>query len=232
MKFASTLSFDDKMQPNEIELINEIEKRISIITRYESHKGEVPLIFNFTPPQKLTNNGVGLGCHLDVHNKPNRFVTSLIYLNSLDEDCGGKTSFPYASTNLPSQVEESGRILYENGFTHTNTTLKSKEEKIISSAQFLTEFSSSSSCFSITPKKGRMILFYSRNQTGKVDHKSWHAGLDVIKSGKFTLQKFKEVKIEDANEENLKEILQNSLSSHKIESEDYEIEFTIKQNNI
>lgn len=37
------------------------------------------------------------------------------------------------------------------------------------------------------------MLFYSRDQNGEVDPYSWHGGAAVLGTGKWTLQKFKEV---------------------------------------
>ena len=45
----------------------------------------------------------------------------------------------------------------------------------------------------VPPVRGRLVLFFSRQDDGSVDHRSWHGGADVLApEGKWTLQLFKE----------------------------------------
>ena len=55
----------------------------------------------------------------------------------------------------------------------------------------------------VQPEKGKLVLFYSRNFDGQIDPYSWHGGAIVAGTGKWTMQKFKEIPKEFRRKESL-----------------------------
>jgi hypothetical protein len=122
-----------KMGCGEMELVRDVEKRISALTGLPLNRHESGLTLNHTratsdeisdksicgKPTRLQQHRLPLGLHLDINNgKPYRAVTVLVYLNSVDDDGGGETVFPCASDGA---ARMAGHTLFNEGYPHTTS---------------------------------------------------------------------------------------------------------------
>ena len=157
------------------------------------------------------DNRLPNGVHVDTHNGQDaRFVSVILYLNTLPHACGGETVFP--------QQPELGAVLLSSGVSHTNgcederthgaaTALLASAEEICDSD---VTYRIQDGCrvalrqcgrgIGICPQKGLAAIFYTRHHCsdGRCDPASWHGGASTAGADKYILQKFKSVPKPDA----------------------------------
>ncbi|KAF4698463.1 hypothetical protein FOZ62_024844 [Perkinsus olseni] len=196
---------EEKILPEDVEFLQNVEDRIGQICQCPPHEGEVPLVTMLTPPSKQpANDGerrLHLGLHVDTNgNRPFRFCTAIIYLSDVSE--GGETVFPVKSTSP--ELVMGAQMLLKSGVDHLDKVDEKSPEGIRVVADMLETATSAPDAFTVQARKGRLVLFYTRGDRGEIDPLSWHGGATVHCSGgkpamKWTLQKFKEIPV-DARE--------------------------------
>ena len=94
-----------------------------------------------------------------------------IYRYFSDVETGGQTFFPNAATVTNRTVDPSvGELIQE--LSKSNVKAANLAEQCEAG-------------FSVTPKKGSAILFYSQQRDGKLDARSAHAGCPVLRGQKW-----------------------------------------------
>jgi hypothetical protein len=143
------------------------------------------------------------GLHMDTNNQCLfRHVTCILYLNDITEECGGATVFPLARTMPEDPALAAARRLLDQKLSHTRsrscTTLGLEEE-----AQLIeTRVGADDTAIRIQPRAGRLLIFFSRDEKGQEDPRTWHAGerikaqADGTMTEKRILTLFKEVDYE------------------------------------
>ena len=116
----------------------------------------------------------------DTNGAPHRYVTALIYLDTLPASGDGATTFPCAMA--PEAVQRAGRELYKQGGQHTSNVSDPELETL---AQELLDASEEYSGFSALPEQGKLVIFFTRGDDGAVDPMSWHGGARVCAAGDF-----------------------------------------------
>ena len=116
----------------------------------------------------------------DTNGAPHRYVTALIYLDTLPASGDGATTFPCAMA--PEPVQRAGRELYNQGGQHTSNVSDPELETL---AQELLDASEEYCGFSALPEQGKLVLFFTRGDDGAVDPMSWHGGARVSAAGDF-----------------------------------------------
>ena len=153
-----------------------------------------------------SSSGLSLGLHVDTNLKPRRFGTALLYLCDVADGCGGETIFPLCSIESPKDpLAKAARALLVAGCTHTRRA----PEELIGEARSLrlaalrtAAGAKSNTGIAVQPQRGRLLLFFSRDDHGEVESLSWHGGADVHGGGeKWTLQRFAEVPAEVPEED-------------------------------
>ncbi|KAF4691825.1 hypothetical protein FOZ60_014707 [Perkinsus olseni] len=96
------------------------------------------------------------------------------------------------------------QMLLKSGVDHLDKVDEKSSEGIRVVAGMLETATSAPDAFTVQPRQGRLVLFYTRGDRGEIDPLSWHGGATVhCSSGKptmkWTLQKFKEIPV-DARE--------------------------------
>lgn len=119
------------------------------------------------------------GLHLDTNGAPHRYVTALIYLDTLPASGDGATTFPCAMA--PEPVQRAGRELYNQGGQHTSNV----SDELETLAQELLDASEEYCGFSALPEQGKLVIFFTRGDDGAVDPMSWHGGARVCAAGDF-----------------------------------------------
>mmetsp|Transcript_22553 Transcript_22553/g.63889 ORF Transcript_22553/g.63889 Transcript_22553/m.63889 type:complete len:622 (+) Transcript_22553:230-2095(+) len=115
----------------------------------------------------------------------NRFATVLLYMNDMvDDNAGGELVFPKTDppsngTNKIPAMSMSAALRELRATGHADEAgikRDSWEEKMVATCR---------SKFSIKPKQGRAVLFYSQHPNGEQDYKSRHGGCPVLKGEKW-----------------------------------------------
>lgn len=143
-----------------------------------------------------------LGLHVDTLHAPRRFVTALLYLTSVAE--GGGTLFPLAgaggaapwSRMALERAASASQLLLDAGVEHTHEVSRAfpRSDGILLALDLLEARVKDPSCgLTVQPVAGDMVLFFTRDQSGGVDARSWHGGAAVVEGSKWTLQNFMEV---------------------------------------
>jgi len=144
------------------------------------------------------------GLHVDTHNgQDHRFVSIILYLNTLTPECGGETVFPHDIV--------AGASLLKDDITHTAHATEPARESLLAAANRVCETKVSSivsdegghfalvrrcgAGVGVLPRQGLAIVFYTRHSKtgGCVDPASWHGGSSTSFAEKWILQKFKAV---------------------------------------
>ena len=121
-------------------------------------------------------------CHFqDTNGAPYRYVTALIYLDTLPASGDGATTFPCART-APDWVQQAGQELYNQGGQHTSNVSDPELEDL---AQQLLNAAEDFSGFSAHPEQGKLVIFFTTGDDGTVDPMSWHGGARVSAAGDF-----------------------------------------------
>mmetsp|Transcript_47938 Transcript_47938/g.116594 ORF Transcript_47938/g.116594 Transcript_47938/m.116594 type:complete len:458 (+) Transcript_47938:51-1424(+) len=173
------------------------------------------LLFNLASSQEhTTDDPYPDGLHMDTNNRClNRHVTCILYLNDIPEECGGATVFPLARTMSDDPVLQASQRLLNAKISHTRQQLPTEELK--SDARLLEsrlpvqddflETPDTSTVIRIQPKAGKLLVFFSRDENGQDDARTWHAGERIKPNDhnqmteKRILTLFKEVFYEDDN---------------------------------
>ena len=113
--------------------------------------------------------------HHDSSNFQKRFVTALLYLNSLDSSAGGETWFPFAARHGTKDADESDDL---SRFTTEQAVLLALNEfhsKVETAENWREELKG----VRVRPVRGRMVLFFNHHLDGSVDPLAVHSGLSV-----------------------------------------------------
>jgi len=104
----------------------------------------------------------------------------LIYLDTLPASGDGATTFPCAMA--PEWLQRTGRELYNQGGQHTSNVSDPELEPL---ANELLDAAEKRYGFSAHPEQGKLLIFFTTGDDGKVDPLSWHGGARVCSSGDF-----------------------------------------------
>eukprot|EP01118_Nematostelium_gracile_P007202 TRINITY_DN2331_c0_g1_i1.p1 TRINITY_DN2331_c0_g1~~TRINITY_DN2331_c0_g1_i1.p1 ORF type:complete len:217 (-),score=63.34 TRINITY_DN2331_c0_g1_i1:3-653(-) len=172
----------------------DIEQRLGAITGIPNHEEEMGLQLHYTP-KEIPDGRLTLGLHTDTNMRFFRCVTALIYLNDIPSKHEAETVFPLVNMKENSPYIEASKFLLQHDVQHTSTAQNPDFPRSIpKAADFLLESSiDPKNGMTIKPEAGKLVLFYSRDRLGNIDPWSWHGGASVLGTGKWTLQKFKEV---------------------------------------
>jgi prolyl 4-hydroxylase len=199
-------TLDDKTKG----FLRSIENRVAAITGTPSHDDELGLQLQFTEPEKKKVDKLNLGLHVDTNKRYFRFATALIYLNTLPEEHDGQTVFPLVGLADSSPMVQASKKLLQEHIEHTDSAFNpfEKSPSIYEAGNQILKHSKEG--FHVRPEKGKLILFYSRDVAGDVDPYGWHGGSAVLGTGKWTMQKFKEVPKEfRRNEEDFRNFIRD-----------------------
>ena len=125
------------------------------------------------------------GLHMDTNNQCLfRHVTCILYLNDVPEECGGATVFPVARalSNKDPALQAAQRLL-DHSMSHTQSreiiTLGLEEEARLLESRIRTNCvtdPTTGTAIRVQPKAGRLLVFFSRDEQGRPDPRTWHAG--------------------------------------------------------
>ena len=168
--------------------------------------------------ESSATRGLSLGLHVDTNLKPRRFATALLYLRDVPHGGGGETVFPLCGLAVQHPVAAAAQALIDAGCSHTRRppadlqseadmlrmaalrTLARAQRSDVASADGEEKLPLSGGGIAVSPRRGRLVLFFSRRDDGEVDGMSWHGGADcTAEQEKWTLQLFKEVPEEVAD---------------------------------
>lgn len=151
------------------------------------------------------------GLHMDTNNQCLfRHVTCLLYLNDVPEENGGATIFPVARAKSGDPALKAAEKVLEHSISHTRSreivALDLQEEATLLESRIQTNCvldPETNTAIRIQPKAGRLLIFFSRDERGREDPRTWHAG-ERLRAGsdgrpveKRILTLFKEVDYED-----------------------------------
>ena len=134
-----------------------------------------------------------MGLHVDTNNgKPFRYATAIMYLNDVGEGGGGETIFPVDDAARKEDPPCHEEALFGDGITHTGERETDATKKLLELGHAATRGNRG---LAVAPRRGLMVLFYSRTRRGELDANAWHGGCVVHPDspGKWTAQKFFEV---------------------------------------
>eukprot|EP00746_Dinoflagellata_sp_MGD_P143789 gnl/MRDRNA2_/MRDRNA2_76575_c0_seq1.p1 gnl/MRDRNA2_/MRDRNA2_76575_c0~~gnl/MRDRNA2_/MRDRNA2_76575_c0_seq1.p1 ORF type:complete len:558 (+),score=59.85 gnl/MRDRNA2_/MRDRNA2_76575_c0_seq1:158-1831(+) len=245
-----------KLSPDDAKVLQDINLRITSLSGVALHDGENPLAVHFTPPSHMsapaetpgTEERMSLGLHVDTNHRERRWLTFIVYLQSVLPKNGGHTIFPLALRRglADSGIDDSGlrnasMTLLSRNSHHTRNLandmqiakgvreaardLLHKAEKLAhDAAQDRTSdleepwWDPSGVGLAVPPVRGSCVAFFTRSAHtgGAIDPRSWHGGAAVVtesaaakgtgtltnsmhRTGKWTLQKFREVPNEDTH---------------------------------
>jgi hypothetical protein len=161
------------------------------------------LRFNSAASSDANNDGAARvsypdGLHVDTNNEATfRSVTMILYLNDIDESCGGATAFPMADASADDPAVVAAGSLLGEGVTHTRGAVTAGGVVPAGRAcdAALLESRVDDSVLRVQPQAGRLCIFFSRTSDGAIDQYSWHGGerLRGEGTGKHILTLFKEV---------------------------------------
>jgi len=191
----SLIDEDDSLDFKTKSFLKIIENRVAALTGTPPHNEEVGLQLHFTPPETYEEGRLSLGLHTDTNQRFFRFVTALIYLNTIPSEHDGFTIFPLVGQPHSSPLIKASSHLIANNIEHTNSAFApfNEDPTLPLASQQLLRASNTTIGLHVKPEKGKLILFYSRDDKGDIDPFGWHGGASVLGTGKWTLQKFKEV---------------------------------------
>lgn len=205
--------------------MDSIAQRIGALLGTEPHPDETPLAARRTPISHAAAPDIFLGLHVDTfQGSARRFATGLIYLNEgivggetafplaisteeaeqVDGVASGVMEKVLRETRLP-QIAEQSEALLAAGCFHTTAAstptlgadggYEEPPEELGTAALELLDWAGKGSGLRIQPREGRLILFFTRTEEGKIDPYSWHGGCAVRHGGasKLTLQAFKQI---------------------------------------
>eukprot|EP00439_Symbiodinium_sp_Y106_P056612 s247_g7.t4 len=162
-----------------------IYRRLDLLCGTPRRPDEQPPRVHFQAPHGAVSQRMLSGLHLDTNGAPHRFVTALVYLDTLPQPQGdGATVFPCAHGEPPEvhpseSVQKAGEVLWREGV-----------QELMGGAQ-------RQQGLSVYPECGKLALFFTRGDAGDVDPMSWHGGARVGAAGehggKWMLQLFKTV---------------------------------------
>ena len=126
------------------------------------------------------------GLHMDTNNQCLfRHVTCILYLNDVPEECGGATVFPVAralSKNKDPALQAAQRLL-DHSMSHTKSreiiTLGLEDEARLLESRIDTNCvanPTTGTAIRVQPRAGRLLVFFSRDDQGRPDPRTWHAG--------------------------------------------------------
>jgi len=105
--------------------------------------------------------------HVDTNNgKLATFATGICYLTAVPPNAGGTTNLPLADASDDNMMLAAARELCEANVHH-----------VAIEHDACHTLSASTECgggIQVQPKLGRLLLFYGRDDSGKVDPRSWH----------------------------------------------------------
>lgn len=143
------------------------------------------------------------GLHVDTNNNSIfRSVTVILYLNDVPAECGGATVFPLANAQDIDPALTAAKRLMGEQIAHTRGAAGSIGVMISHEADAsLLEHSVADRHrgLRIQPQAGRLCIFFSRDDNGEIDPRSWHGGERLRNNGgnsatdKHILTLFKEV---------------------------------------
>lgn len=150
------------------------------------------------------------GLHMDTNNQCLfRHVTCILYLNDVPEECGGATVFPLARTLPGDPALAAACRLLDQKLSHTRSrscaTLGLEADARVIETRVGTDFiqrPDTDTALRIQPRAGRLLIFFSRDEKGREDPRTWHAGerIQAGRNGEMTekriLTLFKEVDYE------------------------------------
>jgi hypothetical protein len=142
------------------------------------------------------------GVHMDTNGQVLfRHVTCILYLNTVPEDCGGATVFPLARTTDNDPALAGARLLLTENISHTRSPAIASIPGAVAAAQSIEARVGGSNYYGdttrsnknnnnnnnpqrrkndtalrIQPQAGRLLIFFSRDETGAEDPRAWHAG--------------------------------------------------------
>ncbi|CAE7334499.1 yrrM [Symbiodinium natans] len=188
----------DQHLREELELVY---RRLDLLCGTPRRRDEHPPRVHFQAPRRgAPRPRMPSGLHLDTNGAPHRFVTALVYLDTLPQPEGdGATVFPCASGEPPEvqvskRAREAGEVLWREGGLHTKN-LADPELEI--HAEELMDGAQARKGLSVYPECGKLALFFSTGDEGDVDPMSWHGGAQVGAAGdhggKWMLQIFKTI---------------------------------------
>jgi hypothetical protein len=205
---GSVASSMSQLSSDTQQLLLDIERRIGELADTPPHDGETSLVFNTTlsyVPAHADSDAswaaVDQGLHVDTqNNRPRRFVTAIIYLNTLEQLEGGATVFPCAGLAHDSPALAAAHSLLEHGIEHSLSPKVQLSECHMHAVRQLEAAVRNNQGVRTQPTQGMMVWFYSRHthdgsDCASIDAHSWHAGMNVLgkHTTKITLQKFKEI---------------------------------------
>lgn len=150
------------------------------------------------------------GLHMDTNNQCLfRHVTCLLYLNDVPENCGGGTVFPVARALSSDPVMAAAQRLLDCSMSHTRSreirALGLEEDARLLESRIHTNcmvHPDTDTAIKVQPKAGRLLVFFSRDEYGREDPRTWHAGERILPGSdgsvteKRILTLFKEVDYE------------------------------------
>eukprot|EP00928_Gymnodinium_smaydae_P090675 TRINITY_DN74434_c0_g1_i1.p2 TRINITY_DN74434_c0_g1~~TRINITY_DN74434_c0_g1_i1.p2 ORF type:complete len:215 (-),score=40.86 TRINITY_DN74434_c0_g1_i1:317-961(-) len=137
------------------------------------------------------------GLHVDTNGNSLRYVTAILYLSTLEPDIeDGATVFPVAGEKESAALRDAAETLISNGVLHTDLARSELEGP----ARALLSAAEARRGLSVVPEAGKLIVFFTCDDSGCEDPCSWHGGA-VVKgdasastaSGKWILQVFKDL---------------------------------------
>jgi len=115
-----------------------------------------------TPP------GATDSLHVDTNNgKLATFATGICYLTAVPEGAGGATNLPLADADDDDGMLVAARELVEANVHHVAAVEHD-------ACGMLSESTEGGGGVRVQPKLGQLLLFYGRDDSGKVDPRSWH----------------------------------------------------------
>eukprot|EP01118_Nematostelium_gracile_P010018 TRINITY_DN3405_c0_g1_i2.p1 TRINITY_DN3405_c0_g1~~TRINITY_DN3405_c0_g1_i2.p1 ORF type:complete len:270 (-),score=52.31 TRINITY_DN3405_c0_g1_i2:123-932(-) len=191
--FPFNLEEDDTIDSQDRKLLLSIEDRVAQFTGTPRHDLEVGVQLQHVKITPNERNGYqNHDLHVDTNRRFFRYATALVYLNTLPKEHFGHTCFPFAGADEKSPVIQSSRYLLKSDIHHT-IRASAGPSSITGAAKRMVNFSNLQHGVQVEPQVGKLILFYTRDQNGDIDPFSWHGGVDVLGTGKWTMQLFKEV---------------------------------------
>jgi len=129
------------------------------------------------------------GLHMDTNNQCLfRHVTCILYLNDVLEECGGATVFPIGRAVSHDPAFIAAQRLLDHSISHTKSreiiAFGLEEEVRILEDRMETNCllnPNQNTAIKIQPKAGRLLVFFSRDEYGRQDPRTWHAGERILR---------------------------------------------------
>jgi prolyl 4-hydroxylase len=120
-------------------------------------------------------------------NGSNRLATVFLYLNTPEK--GGQTVFPTLDSEYCDKTKNANECTFEGEHELVDIKLGSRIQGNLNKDNSTWETKMSKQCesrFSVQPKKGSAIFFYSQHPDGEMDYQSLHGGCPVIVGEKWS----------------------------------------------